>query len=87
MILEILTTIVGTAMSLAYFPQAYRIWKNKSSKNISVLTFFIFSLGTLLWTIYGIYVKSWVIIISFIPGVVGSWTILLLTIYYRNRKH
>lgn len=83
-ILQIATTIVGTIMSLGYFPQAYKIYKSKSSKNISFLTFSVFAIGTLLWVIYGFSIKDMTIIFSFIPGVIGSWLILFLAFKYKN---
>jgi len=85
-LLQISTTIVGTMMSLAYFPQAYKIYKNKSGFNISIPTFLLFGIGTVLWSIYGISKGDITLIISFIPGVIGSWLILFLTIFYRKNK-
>ena len=84
--LQIATVIVGTMMSLAYFPQAYQIYKNKSGFNISIPTFLLFGIGTLLWTIYGISIGDMILVVSFLPGVVGSWLILFLTIKYRGGK-
>lgn len=86
-ILQIATTIVGTMMSLAYFPQAYQMYKNKSGYNISIPTFLLFGIGTLLWTIYGITIGDYVLIISFFPGVVGSWLIVFLTIKYKKNSN
>ena len=83
--LQIVTTIVGIAMSLGYFPQAYKIYKSKSAENISLLTFSVFGLGTLLWTVYGFSIKDLTIILSFIPGVVGSWLILFLALRYKKQ--
>ncbi len=73
-------------MSLGYYPQAYRIWKNKSAKDVSLITFTIFGLGTLTWLLYGLYLKDLPIIISFLMGVVGSWLVFALTILYRSRN-
>jgi MtN3 and saliva related transmembrane protein len=86
MILEFLTTIMGILMSLAYFPQAYKMFRNKSAKNISIISYSIFALGTALWIIYGIVISSWVIILSFVPGVIGSWLVLILTFIYHKNK-
>ena len=86
MILEFLTTIMGILMSLAYFPQAYKMFRNKSAKNISIISYSIFALGTALWIIYGIVISSWVIILSFVPGVIGSWLVLILTFIYNKNK-
>lgn len=82
---EIVVTILGIMMSMAYFPQAFKIWKNKSSKDVSITSYVVFSLGTLVWTIYGIHVNDPVIILSFGVGVIGSWSVLSLSIFYKNR--
>jgi MtN3 and saliva related transmembrane protein len=86
MILDILATITGIMLSLGYYPQAYHIFKNKSSKNISLTSYILFSLGTLTWLIYGISINSTPIILSFALGVIGSWTVLILTLIYRKKK-
>jgi uncharacterized protein with PQ loop repeat len=78
-------TVVGFSMSMGYFPQLWRILKNKSGEDISIPTFAIMALGTLSWTLYGFYLKDTAIIISFIFGVVGSWGVLISTIIYRRR--
>lgn len=83
---QILTTIVGIVMSLGYFPQAYKIYKTKSAENISVTTFIIFALGTLIWTLYGVFIHDLVLIFSFVVGIIGSRSVLFLTLRYRKRE-
>ncbi|MES3005456.1 MAG: SemiSWEET family transporter [Patescibacteria group bacterium] len=85
-ILQILTTAMGVIMSLGYFPQAYKIYKTKSAESISIPSFIIFSVGTFVWTLYGFYLRDYPLVISFIIGVIGSWLILGLTIYYKKRS-
>jgi len=84
--IKVIATIMGIIMSLGYFPQAYKVYKNKSSKDISLLAFVIFSLGTLTWFIYGLALKDIPIILGFILGVIGSWLVLILSLIYRNKK-
>lgn len=74
-------------MSLAYYPQAYKIYKNKSAKNVSISSFIIFSVGTATWLAYGIYLKDAPLVISFVFGVLGSWLVLVLSIVYRDNKN
>ena len=73
-------------MSVGYYPQAYKIYKNKSAKDISVPTYAIFSIGTFVWTLYGFYLNDLPIILSFVIGVAGSWAVLGLTLYYRKSR-
>lgn len=86
MLIKYLATIMGVVMSFGYYPQIYRILKTKSVNNISLTSFLIFGVGTTTWFIYGIYLKDWVITLSFIFGVVGSWSIVILNILFRNKN-
>ena len=83
-IIEILATIAGIMMSVGYYPQAYKIWKEKSSKDVSKLSYIIFGVGTTIWMLYGLYIKNWTIFWSFIFGVVGSWLVLILILVYKK---
>jgi len=82
--IEIIVTSIGVLMSIGYYPQAYKIYKNKSAKDISVPTYIIFSVGTFVWTMYGLYLNDLPIILSFVIGVIGSWSVLVLALYYRR---
>jgi MtN3 and saliva related transmembrane protein len=84
--LKLFTTIIGIMMSVGYFPQAWKIYKTKDVSSISIPTFVIFALGTLTWAIYGFVIGDSALIASFIVGVVGSWSILGLTLLYTYRK-
>ncbi len=76
---------MGVVMSLAYYPQAYKIWRTKSSEDISVFTYLMFGIGTVVWFIYGAYLRDSVIMIGFLFGVIGSWLVLLLSLRYKKR--
>ena len=84
-IFQVLTTIVGIVMSIGYFPQAYKLYKTKNAETISLLSFSIFAVGTLIRTLYGILIGDRVLILSFVVGVVGSRLVLGLTIKYKAR--
>lgn len=81
---QILTTTLGVLMSVGHFPQAYKIYKKKSAVSTSLITYVIFAVGSLVWVIYGLSVHDNVIVYSFLPGVVGSWLVLGLSLRYRN---
>lgn len=83
-VFRILVVVMGVSMSFAYYPQAYKIWKNKSAENISIFAYVIFSLGTLTWFLYGIAIQDMIIAISFVIGVFGSWAVLILAFIYKK---
>ena len=82
---EMVVAVAGVAFSVGYFPQAYKIIKNRSSKNISTITYLIFGVCATIWLIYGFYSNSPTIIWGFIFGVVGAWLVFILSIVYRRR--
>lgn len=86
MIWETIVAILGIAMSLGYFPQVYRIWQKKEADDMSLITFSVFASGTCVWTIYGIVIGDWVVSSGFSVGMLGSWSVLGLTIRYRFFK-
>lgn len=83
--MEIAATVMGIAMSVGHFPQAYTMIRNKSGANVSVLTYSIFAVGSTMWLVYGIVSGSLPIAISYAPGVVGSWLVLGLRLWYTHR--
>lgn len=83
--LELAATVMGIAMSVGHFPQAYTMVKNKSGKNVSLITYGIFALGSQTWFVYGLVSHTLPITLSYAPGVVGSWLVLGLKLWYTNR--
>lgn len=82
-IISILVSIFGVLMSIGHFPQAYKIYKNKNAKDISLITYFTFFIGSFIWLIYGVILGEMPIIISFVIGVIGSFSVLALSAKYR----
>ena len=83
-IFHIIVSIFGILMSVGHFPQAYKIYKNKTSKDVGLITYFIFFIGSFIWLIYGFLLQEIPIIISFIIGVVGSFSVLFMAVRYRE---
>lgn len=81
---QVITGVIGVLMSLGYYPQAYKIWKLKSARELSLINYAILSIGTTLWLVYGILIGDSTIIVGFVFGVIGSWLVLGLILKYRN---
>ena len=81
--MAILVTIFGVLMSIGHFPQAYKIYKNKDSKSVSIFTYSILVLGSIVWLTYGILLKDIPLISTFIVGIIGSTLVLTLIFKYR----
>ena len=82
-IISILVSIFGILMSIGHFFQAGKIIKNKKAKDVSLMTYLIFFIGSFIWLIYGVILKELPIVISFIIGVIGSFLVLVLYSRFR----
>jgi MtN3 and saliva related transmembrane protein len=82
--LAIATTIIGSAMGLAYFPQAYKIIKRKSSEDISLVLFGTLAIGITLWLLYGLAIDNYPLIIANVIGVLGTYSVIFLALKYRK---
>ena len=70
--IDTIGTLAGTLTTLAFLPQIVRTWKTGSARDISLVTFVLFSVGVLLWLIYGILLHA-------LPVVVANGITLLLS--------
>jgi len=76
-ILYVLAMIFGTVSGLANFPQAYKIFRRKSAKDISILTYSFLFLGAVIWILYGIELANFPIIITNIFGAVNIGLVVI----------
>ncbi len=72
----------GTVTTLAFVPQLVRVVRNRSARDISFWSFLIFVTGVALWDAYGLFIRSWPIIIANSVTLVISLAILLLKVHY-----
>ena len=63
-----LTPIVGFIAAIlttvAFVPQIMRVWRTRSAEDISLGMYTLFTLGVVLWLVYGILIDSWPIIFA-----------------------
>ncbi len=56
--IEIIGLIAGACTTLSFIPQILTIWKEKSTKDISLGMYLIFGTGVIFWIIYGLLIHS-----------------------------
>tara|TARA_X000001036_G_scaffold254825_1_gene237223 strand:+ start:9179 stop:9442 length:264 start_codon:yes stop_codon:yes gene_type:complete len=76
--------LAAICTTIAFLPQAWKIYKTKSSKDISLPTWIIFSFGVFLWLIYGILIMSFPLILANIFTLLLSLFILIFKIKYNK---
>ena len=77
--ITILGLIAGTLTTFAFLPQLIKVWKSKSTKDISLGMFIVLCVGISLWTVYGFLIKSFPIII---PNAV-TFVFCMLILYFK----
>lgn len=55
---QLLGYVAAVLTTGANFPQAYKIIRTRSTKDISVLTYSLLAIGGVLWILYGVFNKD-----------------------------
>ena len=76
----ILGFVAGTLTTAAFIPQVIKIWKTRSTKDISLGMFIILCTGLFLWVVYGILIKSLPVVAANAVSLVLALSILVLKI-------
>jgi len=71
-------TIVGLLAAVcttsALVPQAFKVYKTQKTQDLSLVMYAIFSMGLLLWLIYGLLIKD-------IPVIAANIVTLIFSLY------
>jgi MtN3 and saliva related transmembrane protein len=82
-----LTSLIGfsaaTLTTVSFLPQVIQVWKTKSTKDISLGMFSIFSTGVFLWLIYGILIKDWAVFVANFVTLILASIILIFKLKYK----
>jgi len=66
--------LAASCTTIAFIPQAYKVYKTKHTSDLSRPMYIIFSAGTFLWLAYGITIKS-------LPIICANTVTFLLSVY------
>ena len=69
--------------TFAFLPQAIKVFQTKSTKDISLYMFLIFTIGVLSWLIYGLIIGDLPVILANAVTLVLSFFILIYKILYK----
>ena len=76
----------GFLTTAAFLPQVIRIWRTRSTEDISLGMYWTFNLGVALWLTYGFMIKSPPVIVSNAVTLVLSGAVLVMKICYSEKK-
>jgi MtN3 and saliva related transmembrane protein len=74
---EAIGLVGGTLTTVSFLPQAFKVWRTRSTRDISLGMFALAWLGMWLWLIYGLYLGSPALVICNGTTIVFAGYILL----------
>jgi len=82
-ILKYIGFFAAFCTTISFLPQAIKVYKSKSTKDISLYMFLIFTIGTFCWLIYGVVISSIPIMLANTITLILSFFILIYKIKYK----
>ncbi len=76
------TTLVGFGAGLcttvAFLPQVIKTWKTRATRDISLATYLVFTLGVALWLCYGLLLRDPTLVLANFVTLVLAATVVVL---------
>ncbi len=89
-LVDIIGSLAGFLTTIAFVPQVIKTWRSRSAADISLIMFALFTLGVLMWLLYGIALRALPIILANSVTLLLASSILVMKILdtwqrYRQR--
>ncbi len=81
--IEIIGLIAAVLTTSAFAPQVYKVWKSKSTRDISLTMYLGFFVGLLLWLYYGFKIDSLSMILA--NGVTAFLALVIILMKLRYK--
>ena len=75
--------IAAVCTTVSFIPQLLQTWRTKKAGDVAWGMLITFTLGTILWLIYGILIRSMPVAVANAATLLLTFTILMLKIHYR----
>ena len=81
--IEIIGLIAASLTTSAFIPQVYKVWKEKSTRDISLTMYTFFLIGITLWLYYGIEIGSLSLILSNAATIILTLSIIVAKLKFK----
>ena len=85
-VVNLIGSVAAGCTTVSFIPQLIRVYRLKSARDISLIMFLVFSLGVFLWLLYGIFIRSFPVILANGFTLLLSLAILALKLRYDRRR-
>ncbi len=83
---ELLGLFAGLLTTISFVPQVVKTLKSGQTRDISLAMWLTFCTGVALWTVYGVLIQAWPVVISNLPTLGLAGTILAMKIRNMGRE-
>lgn len=73
----------GFLTTISFLPQVIKVWKTRSTKDISLIMFVLFTIGVFFWLLYGIFMNAWPIILANGMTLILACIIIVFKLLYK----
>ncbi len=84
--IDLLGFVAATFTTSAFLPQALKVWRSRSTDDISLGMYLILTTGIALWLTYGVLLDAWPIIIANGLTLLLAGSILLMKWHFSRRR-
>jgi len=85
--MELYVTVIGLVAAVlstgSLFPQLLKVWRTKSTKDISVRMYALLTAGVFIWFVYGLLLQDIPIIAANLIGFIQALIIYILKMKYK----
>lgn len=83
---ELLGYFAGICTAMSFIPQAFKTYKTKDVKGLSLGMYSVFNLALISWVAYGFYLKSYQMIIFNIICICFAFPVWMMILKYGKKK-
>ncbi len=80
------TTTIGfvaaVLTTISFVPQVLKIWRTRSAKDVSLGMYSLFTLGIVIWLVYGVLIESWPVILANVVTLILAGAVLLMKLKF-----
>ena len=75
---DLIGMIAGTLTTIAFVPQVWKVWKTRSTRDVSLGMYVVFTTGVAFWLVYGLMLGAWPIVLANTVTLALTGTVLVL---------
>lgn len=79
---SIIGFVAATLTTISFVPQVIKVWRSRSTHDVSLGMYALFTLGATMWLAYGLLIHSWPVILANFVTLLLAGTVLVLKLKF-----